>query len=138
MHNPFIERVTTPSQTVGRRTGRVFGIYRSGRLFHHFILGQTGTGKSTLIRNMILQDIQHCEGFCLIDPHDDLAQSLRDYLTDHAIYWDIADPLCDMVTTHSPMWPKRIVPWSPLASLMLSSRNGWMHGAYEWNTVFAL
>ena len=95
MHNPFIERVTTPGQTVGRRTGRVFGIYRSGRLFHHFILGQTGTGKSTLIRNMIVQDIQHCEGFCLIDPHDDLAQSLRDYLNDHAIYWDIADPLCE-------------------------------------------
>jgi len=92
MQNPFIQAVITIGETVGRRSGVSFGIYRSDRLFHQFILGQTGTGKSTLMRNMIAQDIKRGEGFCLIDPHGDLAQSFQGGFPNNAIYWDIADP----------------------------------------------
>ena len=39
---------------------------------HFYIIGQTGTGKSTLLRNMIKQDIENGKGVALIDPHGDL------------------------------------------------------------------
>ncbi len=94
MQNPFTEQVTSLGETVGRSIGKPFGTYQSDRLFHTFILGQTGTGKSTLIKNMIVQDISLGNGFCLIDPHGDLACSVKPHLSDGAIYWDIADPDC--------------------------------------------
>ncbi|MEO8637529.1 MAG: DUF87 domain-containing protein [Candidatus Taylorbacteria bacterium] len=39
------------------------------RLRHFYTIGQTGTGKTTLLKNMIAQDIANGEGVCLIDPH---------------------------------------------------------------------
>lgn len=39
------------------------------RLRHFYVIGQTGTGKSTLLKNMIIQDIQEGKGVCMIDPH---------------------------------------------------------------------
>lgn len=69
-----------------------FGIKAKDRLQHQFILGQTGTGKSTLLRSMALQDAKIGQGFCLIDPHGDLAKSVSKSLTVNHIYWDIADP----------------------------------------------
>jgi len=39
------------------------------RLRHFYTIGQTGTGKSTLLKNMIIQDIQKGNGVCMIDPH---------------------------------------------------------------------
>ena len=94
MQKPFVQSVTNLGETISRRGNVGFGIYRTDRLFHHLIFGQTGTGKSTLIRSLILQDIQNSEGFCLIDPHGDLARGLCNELPDNAIYWDIADPDC--------------------------------------------
>ncbi|MCX6719404.1 MAG: type IV secretion system DNA-binding domain-containing protein, partial [Candidatus Taylorbacteria bacterium] len=39
------------------------------RLRHFYVIGQTGTGKTNLLKNMIVQDIQNGEGVCMIDPH---------------------------------------------------------------------
>lgn len=39
------------------------------RLRHFYIIGQTGTGKTTLMKNMIIQDIEQGNGVCMIDPH---------------------------------------------------------------------
>ncbi|MDZ4284371.1 MAG: DUF87 domain-containing protein [Patescibacteria group bacterium] len=47
------------------------------RLRHLYVIGQTGTGKSTLLRNMIVEDIAAGEGVCMIDPHgSDVAEVL--------------------------------------------------------------
>lgn len=47
------------------------------RLRHFYTIGQTGTGKSTLLKNMIVQDILRGEGVCMIDPHgNDIADVL--------------------------------------------------------------
>lgn len=94
MPNPFLQPVTILGETLGRRSGVHFGIYRVDRLFHHLILGQTGTGKTTLIANLVKQDIARGHGFCLIDPHGDLAGSLKSELSDCAIFWDVANPDC--------------------------------------------
>lgn len=58
------------------------------------VFGQTGTGKSTLLAQLMKQDREHCAGFCLIDPHSDLAKAVSDELAGDCVYWDIADPEC--------------------------------------------
>ena len=69
-------------------------IYMSAedRLRHFYVIGQTGTGKTTLLRNMITQDILNGEGVCFIDPHgsdvqDILARVPRERYDD-VIYFD--------------------------------------------------
>ena len=68
------------------------GLRLPDRLLHVYVIGQTGTGKSTLFQNLALQDAAAGRGFCLIDPHGDLASGLSASLSTPHIYWDIADP----------------------------------------------
>ncbi|WP_436644547.1 type IV secretory system conjugative DNA transfer family protein [Microbaculum sp. FT89] len=49
---------------------------RTDRRRHLYLIGQTGTGKSTLLRELIAQDIEAGEGIALIDPHGDLAHDV--------------------------------------------------------------
>jgi hypothetical protein len=53
---------------------RVFGIKREDRFAHVYAIGKTGTGKSTLLEGMALQDLANGNGFALIDPLGDLAE----------------------------------------------------------------
>ncbi|MCP4410781.1 MAG: type IV secretion system DNA-binding domain-containing protein [Gammaproteobacteria bacterium] len=53
-------------------------LWRGARRRHLFIVGQTSTGKSTLFRNLMSQDIEAGSGCALIDPHGDLAQEVMD------------------------------------------------------------
>ncbi|MBK8458706.1 MAG: DUF87 domain-containing protein [Phyllobacteriaceae bacterium] len=77
-----------------RRNQRIpFGLAPADRLLHLYLIGQTGTGKSTLLGNLIRQDIDAGHGLCLIDPHGDLAASLQSMVGARGIYWDVADPL---------------------------------------------
>jgi DNA helicase HerA-like ATPase len=59
---------------------RPFGVCRSDRRQHLFLIGKSGVGKSTLLRNLILEDIAAGEGIGLIDPHGDLAEEILDHL----------------------------------------------------------
>ncbi|MFZ1813092.1 MAG: type IV secretion system DNA-binding domain-containing protein [Rhizobiaceae bacterium] len=94
-----------------RQGKRPFGIRADDRMLHAYIIGQTGTGKSTLLANMIAQDMARQQGLCLIDPHGDLAESLLDHLGPDGIYWDVADaaspygynPLTHVTAGHRPM-----------------------------------
>ncbi len=94
MRNPFIDQITYLGKTNGRQDNRRFGIYQSDRLFHQYIIGQTGTGKSTLLFSMIKQDIDAGRGFCLIDPHGDLAEASAQYMGENGIYWKPSDTNC--------------------------------------------
>jgi hypothetical protein len=62
---------------------------------HVYILGRTRSGKSTLITNMIVQDIIAGAGLCVIDPHGDLVEGLLDYIPSErvvdTIYIDLTD-----------------------------------------------
>lgn len=69
-----------------------FGIRLADRLMHLYVIGQTGTGKSTLLGNLALHDARAGIGFCLIDPHGDLAAELSARLTVPHHYWNVADP----------------------------------------------
>jgi len=81
--------------TLGRSPNREFGIKGPDRLFHMFFLGQTGTGKTSLLHLMAVQDVDQGQGFCLIDPHGDLADSLI-LESRNALYWNVADPSCGL------------------------------------------
>lgn len=44
------------------------------RMRHMYVIGRTGTGKTTVMENMIVQDIRNGDGVCVIDPHGDLVE----------------------------------------------------------------
>ncbi|MDR0979559.1 MAG: type IV secretion system DNA-binding domain-containing protein [Candidatus Nomurabacteria bacterium] len=55
------------------------------RLRHTYIIGQTGTGKSVMLKNLAYQDLMAGRGFALIDPHGDLAESLLGLIPENRI-----------------------------------------------------
>lgn len=73
-----------------------FGIKREDRFSHVYVIGKTGTGKSTLIERMALQDLEHGNGFALIDPHGDLVERVANRIPPErlldVVYLDAADP----------------------------------------------
>jgi len=68
--------VTFFGQTNFRDHINFFGIKRKDRLSHMYMIGKTGTGKTTLLETMMRQDIENGEGFALFDPHGDLIEKL--------------------------------------------------------------
>ncbi len=68
---------------------------REDRRRHLYLIGKTGTGKSTLLLNLMLEDLYGGEGLALLDPHGDLAEQLADavppHRTNEVLYLDPAD-----------------------------------------------
>ncbi|MBC7982084.1 type IV secretion system DNA-binding domain-containing protein, partial [Candidatus Parcubacteria bacterium] len=62
-----------------------FGIRKEDRLRHMYIIGKTGMGKSTLLENMAIQDIQNGEGMAYLDPHGTTAEKLLEFVPEHRI-----------------------------------------------------
>lgn len=58
----------------------IFGIKNSDRRRHIYIIGKTGTGKSTLITNMAIDDIRKDRGVGIIDPHGDLCDNILQFI----------------------------------------------------------
>lgn len=82
--------------TNGRRPHVPFGIKQPDRLSHVYVIGKTGTGKSTLLHRLAQQDLFAQRGFCLVDPHGDLADRIaadaaRSQRSD-VLYWNVPDP----------------------------------------------
>src|SRR3989454_5140784 len=69
-------KITAVAVTNFRNDHRRFGIKRADRRAHLYVIGKTGTGKSTLIANLARQDLVHGEGFALLDPHGDLVEQV--------------------------------------------------------------
>src|SRR5215469_11112870 len=79
-----------------RNDRRMFGILSEDRFSHLYVLGKTGTGKSTLLENMAVQDLEHGNGFALIDPHGELADRIASRIPksrqSDVVYLDASDP----------------------------------------------
>lgn len=88
--------VTCIGRVDHRNDRRAFGIKREDRFLHTYVIGKTGTGKSTLIGNMAAQDLAAGNGFALIDPHGDLVERLyADAVSagfQNVIYLNATDP----------------------------------------------
>ncbi len=65
------------------------------RFRHFYVIGQTGTGKSSVIQIMARQDFHNKKGLCVIDPHGSLIEDLFPYVprerADDIIYFNPAD-----------------------------------------------
>src|SRR5205807_915780 len=87
--------LTFLARTNFRNEGKLFGIRRDDRLAHMYIIGKTGTGKSTLLETLILQDVNSGQGLLLIDPHGDLVERvlarIPDHRRSHLIYFNVPD-----------------------------------------------
>ena len=63
-----------------RGQNRKFGIRTDDRRRHMYVIGKTGMGKSTLLENMIVQDIREGRGVGVVDPLGDLAEKIIDFI----------------------------------------------------------
>lgn len=87
---------------------------REDRLRHFYTIGQTGTGKTTLLKNMIVQDIEAGSGVCMIDPHGtDIVEVLANIppgRLEDVIYFDPADtarPMGLNMLEYDPRFPEQ-------------------------------
>ncbi|MDO8561376.1 MAG: type IV secretion system DNA-binding domain-containing protein [bacterium] len=73
-------RITYFAATHTRGERDIFGIRGDDRGKHIYVIGKTGMGKSTMLENMAIQDIQNGEGIAFIDPHGATAEKLLDFV----------------------------------------------------------
>ncbi|MFA6256962.1 MAG: CxxC-x17-CxxC domain-containing protein [Candidatus Paceibacterota bacterium] len=92
---PINKDVTYIGLTTYRDRNQLFGIKRKDRRQHVYLLGKSGTGKSVLLFNMIIQNIQNGEGVCLVDPHGENVETVLGAIPRHrlkdVIYFNPAD-----------------------------------------------
>ncbi len=84
------------------------------RMRHMYVIGQTGVGKSWLLKNMIVQDIENGEGVCFIDPHGpdvlDILSRIPKERYDDVIYFDpahTARPMGLNMLEYDPRFPEQ-------------------------------
>jgi hypothetical protein len=88
--------LSTQQLLIGTRTsGEPVMLDPEERRRHVYLVGQTGTGKSTLLLNLIAQDLAAGKGLALLDPHGDLAEAALNYIpkprTNDLVYINPAD-----------------------------------------------
>lgn len=74
------EQVTPIAVTNWRDIRKKFGIKEKNRRGHMYVVGKTGTGKSSLLGNMLISDLSQGNGVALIDPHGDLAETMLRFI----------------------------------------------------------
>ena len=83
-------------RTNWRDVRKLFGLRPRDRRAHTYVIGKTGTGKSSLLESMIRQDILAGNGLALFDPHGDLAERLYAWIPEprksDVIYLNVPDP----------------------------------------------
>ncbi len=77
LNHPFTLGTNTHAGQV-----QAVGLTPAQRLRHTYVIGASGTGKTTLLRNMLMQDIAAGEGVALLDPHGDLVDSILAQIPD--------------------------------------------------------
>ncbi len=92
---PTNKDLTYIGQTTFRDKKTLFGIKRKDRRQHTYVLGKSGTGKSALMFNMIIQNIINGEGVCVVDPHGELVEGVLSAIPPHrmkdVVYFNPAD-----------------------------------------------
>ncbi len=73
------------AQTTYRNEFKKFGIKTDDRRRHMYLIGKTGMGKSTILENMIVDDIRAGHGVAVVDPHGDLAEKIIEFIPDDRV-----------------------------------------------------
>jgi len=90
------QKINFFAETTFRNAQKKFGIKNGeDRRRHFYIIGKTGTGKTAMIKNMAIQDIQNGKGLAFIDPHGEAAEDLLNFIPSNrindVIYFNPAD-----------------------------------------------
>ncbi len=89
------KRINFFARTEHKNELTTFGIKKDDRRKHIYVVGKTGAGKSTLIANMVINDMRNGEGLAVIDPHGDLCDVILDFIPSFRIndvaYFDPSD-----------------------------------------------
>jgi CxxC-x17-CxxC domain-containing protein len=92
---PLNKDLTYIGYSTFRDKNTLFGIKRKDRRQHTYILGKSGTGKSVLMSNMMMQNIINGEGVCIVDPHGELVEGILQSIPPHrmkdVVYFNPAD-----------------------------------------------
>jgi len=75
-----MQNIAVFAQTTYRNEFKKFGIKTDDRRRHMYLIGKTGMGKSTILENMIVDDIRAGHGVAVVDPHGDLAEKIIEYI----------------------------------------------------------
>jgi len=101
-------------KNVFRGVETVVKMQRDDRRRHLYIIGQTGVGKTTLMKGMIAQDIKNNEGFCVIEPHGEFAEYALSMVpperAEDVIYFNPADlerPIGLNMLEYNPKYPEQ-------------------------------
>lgn len=82
-------------KAIYRGEEKMIRLKKKDRRRHLYVIGQTGVGKSVLLRQMMIQDLKAGEGICVMDPHGQLAEDLMPYIPkerlEDVIYFNPAD-----------------------------------------------
>ena len=89
------QRIVYFGMTNFRNQKLKFGIKKDDRRRHMYLIGKTGMGKSTVLENMVVQDIINGEGVAVVDPHGDFAEKIIKYIPtsriNDVVYFNPAD-----------------------------------------------
>ena len=80
-----MEDINFFAETNYRNIRKKFGIKIDDRRRHFYVIGKTGMGKTSMIQNMAIQDIQQGKGIGFIDPHGEAAEELLDFVPSNRI-----------------------------------------------------
>src|SRR3989339_390598 len=81
----FDDDIVYFAKTNFRNQQRKFGIKLDDRRRHMYFIGKTGMGKTTVLENMMIQDVQQGRGLAVIDPHGDFVEKILDFIPPHRI-----------------------------------------------------
>jgi hypothetical protein len=94
------DEITFFAKTNFRNREVPFGIKTDDRRRHMYVIGKTGMGKTTMMENMVIQDIRNGHGVCFIDAHGDSVARILDFIPpsriNDVIYFnpsDLAHPI---------------------------------------------
>ena len=88
-------KINVFAETIYKNKTVKYGLKQIDRRRHTYVIGKTGTGKSTMLANMAINDLKNNEGIAIIDPHGDLIETILDFIPAHrindVIYFNPAD-----------------------------------------------
>ncbi|HEY4499906.1 MAG TPA: type IV secretion system DNA-binding domain-containing protein [Candidatus Paceibacterota bacterium] len=77
--------ITLFGETNFRNNLRKFGIKRDDRRRHMYVIGKTGVGKTTLLENMVIEDMRSGHGVAIVDPHGEFAEKMLEFVPEERI-----------------------------------------------------
>jgi ABC-type ATPase involved in cell division len=77
------DSLTYLGRTQWRDDRRAFGIHAQDRLAHMYVVGKTGTGKSSMVEFLVRQDLANRLGLAVFDPHGGLVERVHSWAISH-------------------------------------------------------